>query len=108
MEVCERGITKLPLQPAGRKCMTSLGCAKKEECINPATNKLYNGEPLYLNSALPGGMSIEPYCCLGPQYNNDDANIKYGTVCNASDRIHPNSVVVGFSIALFSLFIWFI
>ena len=108
MEVCERGIIQLPLRPAGRKCMTSLGCAKKDECTNPQTNALYNGEPMYVNGALPGGMTIQPYCCLGPQYNNDDANIKYDTICNASHRTQPSNILIGLLITAFSLFICFI
>lgn len=88
--------------------MTSLGCAKKEECINPATNAVYAGEPLYINSGMPGGMTILPYCCLGELYNNDDANINFDSICNASDRIQPSSVVLGFFTVLFSVIICFI
>jgi len=126
---CERGIQIAktnqlnPSADGGRQCVNTFGCAKSEECINPNTGKLYNGETLYVrsmfdgshlgspffstlgfhhiitfipfppsvwpivaivvqvNSVLPGGMTVQPFCCDSPTFSNDDAKIVYETVC---------------------------
>lgn len=75
MKVCET------YQPSGRECITTRGCAKREQCTDSSGGIFDGSTP---NGTVAGAV-LYPSCCQANSFPTDDAiAIDYSNVCNAA------------------------
>ena len=63
---------------------------------------------LQVNSLMPGGFKVTPYCCKASLFPRDEASVKYADICNSANSSRANIFVISLITLLTACYIAFL